>query len=222
MNKLCLLSLLVFNFSILTSSKIDDSSKFELVQFTTEDSGTVEAAFFKAGSRKAVIFAHGAIFNKESWYFLAEKFQGQNVNALAIDFRGYGNSKAGNTGKKMYDILGALSYLRNRGYDDINIIGGSMGGAAVLSALSQTSTPVSKVVLLAPAGGSPIKSEQINKLFVVSKGEGLYKRVKAIYRESVDPKQIMEFPGNAHAQHLFKSKYRDELISLIIEFIGQR
>jgi pimeloyl-ACP methyl ester carboxylesterase len=195
--------------------------KFDPVSFTTEDGGSIQASFFKASPTKAVIFAHGAIFDKESWYFLAERFQNNNVSGLAIDFRGYGKSKAGSTGKKMYDILGAISYLRSKGFTDINIVGGSMGGAAVLSALTLVKKPVDKVVLLAPAGGSPIASAKTDKFFVVSKKEGLYNRVVAIYDDSADPKRIKEYEGSAHAQHMFKEGYADELINSILDFIGK-
>jgi pimeloyl-ACP methyl ester carboxylesterase len=198
-----------------------NKADFELVKYTTEDGGSIEAAFFKASATKAVIFAHGAVFDKESWYFLAEKFQEQNVAGLAIDFRGYGKSKAGSTGKKMYDILGAISYLQREGFTEINIVGGSMGGAAVLSALTLTKTTVAKVVLLAPAGGSPIESTKTDKLFIVSKKEGLYNRVEAIYTDSANPKKIKEYEGSAHAQHMFKEDYADELISSILDFIGK-
>ena len=81
-----------------------------------------------------VIFAHGAIFNKESWYFLAEKLQQKGIASLSIDFSGYGKSKAG-TGGLPNDILGAVAYLKTKKYNKIAIVGGSMEGAAVLNAL---------------------------------------------------------------------------------------
>ncbi|PHQ57697.1 MAG: hypothetical protein COC16_00125 [Lutibacter sp.] len=194
--------------------------KFELVNFNTEDGGKVEAAYFNAGKNKIVIFAHGAIFNKESWYFLAEEFQEIGVAVLSIDFRGYGNSVTGNTKKKLFDVLGAIAYVKEKGFNEICVIGASMGGAAVLSALAYKQTPVSKVILLAPAGGPPIKSNKIYKFFVVSKGERLYQRVKQIYTESEEPKKMKEYSGNAHAQHMFKTSYAKELRMLIIDFIG--
>jgi len=131
---------------LFATSFANSKDKFELIEFTTEDGGSIQGALFKASTKKVVIFAHGAIFNKESWYFLAEKFQDQGVSALSIDFRGYGNSKSGSTNKKSYDILGAISYLKGKGFSDINIIGGSMGGAAVLGALIRTKQPITKVV----------------------------------------------------------------------------
>jgi alpha-beta hydrolase superfamily lysophospholipase len=193
---------------------------FKPVQFKTEDDGIIEAALFEAGKEKVVIFAHGAIFNKESWYFMAEKFREANISSLCIDFRGYGNSNAGKTDQKYWDILGAVSFLKEKGYREIDIVGGSMGGAAVLSALEQSTDPlIAKVVLLAPAGGPPISANNIQKLFIVSKEEGLYDRVKTIYNHSANPKSIKEFEGNAHAQHLFKSRHANELIDLIVRFI---
>jgi len=96
-----------------------------------------------------------------------------------------------------------------------------MGGAAVLSALgTKTDSVIKKVILLAPAGGSGITSTSIKKLLIVSKDEGLFKRVNTIYNESTHPKELKVYPGSYHAQHMFKSGYKNELISLIIEFLN--
>ena len=88
--------------------------KFKLVDFSSEDGGKVEAAYFGSGKTKMVIFAHGAIFNKESWYFLAEEFQQMGVSSLSIDFRGYGNSVTGNTKKKLFDLLNSEEIEENK------------------------------------------------------------------------------------------------------------
>jgi pimeloyl-ACP methyl ester carboxylesterase len=218
MKNIIYLTLLIL-VSFLNNQKMQSQNKFELVKFNTEDNGIIEAAFFPAHTKKAIIFGHGAIFNKESWYFLAKKFQKENIASLSIDFRGYGNSKPGSTNKKLYDILGAISYLENQGFEDINIIGGSMGGAAVLGALPLTKSIINKVVLMAPAGGPPVKSEKTDKLFIVSKDEGMYTRVKSIYDNSSKPKKIKIYLGSTHAQHLFKSDFADEVESLIIKFV---
>ena len=205
-------------FAILGSPMVV-AQPYELVNFDTEDSGKIEASLFKASNSKVVVFAHGAIFDKESWYFLAEAFQRKGITALPIDFRGYGNSTSGSTTKKMYDVLGAISYLNKQGYTEINIIGASMGGAAVLSALSNNPIPIHKVVLLAPAGGPAIESTASDKLFIVSENEGMFSGIMAIYNASAEPKQIKIYPGNTPAQHLFKTGVGDELSERIISFI---
>ena len=202
------------------NQKVTSQNKdFELVHFNTEDGGKIEAALFQTNSGKIVIYAHGAIFNKESWYFLAEEFQKQNIAGLSIDFRGYGNSKSGTTSDKYYDILGAINYAINNGYTDINIIGASMGGSAVLLALDQNNSNIAKVVLMAQAGGPAIRSELINKLFIVSKNEGGIDRVLKIYKDSADPKKLKEYSGSEHAQHLFNSEQANKVKNLIISFI---
>ena len=195
--------------------------RFNLVKFETADGGDIEGAFFPANSGKVVIFAHGAIFNKESWYFLNEQLQELDIASLSIDFRGYGNSKAGDTGNKYYDILGAIAYLKGQGYRDINIVGGSMGGAAVLTALAKEEVPVNRVVLMAPAGGPPVKSAEIDKLFIGSREGGLYNRGKTIFTESSQAKQLKEFNGKAHAQHMFKEEYAPALTKLILDFLSK-
>jgi esterase/lipase len=211
-----------FLMSFTTQSVMATSNDFELITYTTQDNGVIEASFFKGeGKELAVIFAHGAIFNKESWYFLAKKLQSKGIASLSIDFRGYGNSKKGTTNKKSLDILGAIDYLKSEGFNSIAIVGGSMGGAAVLSALdTKTDSVIKKVILLAPAGGAGITSTTIKKLLIVSKDEGLFKRVNTIYNESTQPKELKVYPGSYHAQHMFKSDYKNDLISLIIEFLN--
>ena len=210
--------LLLILFAILNSS-IVAAQPYELVGFDTGDGGRIEASFFGASNSKAVVFAHGAIFNKESWHFLAADFQRKGITALSIDFRGYGNSTSGDTSKKMYDILGAFSWLQEKGFTDINVVGASMGGAAVLAALDNNSIPIARVVLLAPAGGPAISSTAISKLFVVAENERMFSGIMAIYKASTEPKQIKIYPGNTHAQHLFKTDVSDELAERIVSFI---
>ncbi|WP_456424348.1 alpha/beta hydrolase [Lutibacter sp.] len=203
------------------SKMVANTTHFKLVNYSTEDGGSIEASFFKASKNLVVIFAHGAVFNKESWYFIAEKLQKKGISSLSIDFRGYGNSKKGSTNKRSLDILGAINFLKEKGLNQIAIVGGSMGGAAVLNALNtKTDKTITKVALLAPAGGNGIMSKSIKKLFVVSKNERLFTRVNKIYNESSKPKELKIFSGASHAQNMFKSAHREELINLILNFLS--
>jgi pimeloyl-ACP methyl ester carboxylesterase len=183
---------------------------YEIIKIKTETGIESSAAYFDAKSSQAVVFVPGAVFNKESWFFLAERFQLLNVASLSLD------------GKTLYDVLSSIKFLKGKGFIKITLVGGSMGGAAILHALDEkTDESIKKIIVLAPAGGSPIKSEKIKKLFVVAKGDrlGIYPDVKRLYKGSSDPKKIVEFEGSEHAQHLFKSSHKDELSRLIIAFI---
>lgn len=193
---------------------------YKTIHYPTTDGGTIEADLFSAEKDKAVIFAHGAIYNKESWHFLALKLQKEGVTGLAINFRGYGKSKKGTTSKRSLDILGAVTYLKDKGYKSIVIVGGSMGGAAVVRALNTNYDKiVTKVVLMAPAGGKALMYKSLDKLFIVSEKEGLYKRVTVLYNNSAKPKKLRIYKGSSHAQHMFKAKYAKTLVKEIITFI---
>lgn len=201
--------------SVPTPSASDQD--FRIVTFKTEDGGTIEGSWFEAEDKRAAIFAHGAVFNKESWYPLARRLQKAGVGSLSIDFRGYGNSKGGNTNEKYQDILGAVAYLEGQGYSDITIIGGSMGGSAVLRALSHSQNPNIKRVIILAASGPPIRNSALKKLFIVSQGDGISPSVRALYEASNEPKELRVLPGKAHAQHIFATEHGGKLTELILE-----
>ena len=207
-------------FVLISSTVVAQKTYYTTVHYPTTDGGIIEADLFPAGKDKAVIFAHGAIFNKESWHFLALKLQKEGITGLPINFRGYGKSKRGSTSNRSLDILGAVNYLNEKGYKSIVIVGGSMGGAAVVRALNtKYDKIVAKVVLMAPAGGKSLTYTALSKLFIVSAKEGLYTRVTKLYNNSAKQKKLHVYKGSYHAQHMFKAKYAKTLVKEIITFI---
>jgi len=183
---------------------------YVIVNVTSEEGAVSPAAYFRGDLEKAVIFVPGAVFGKESWYFLAKPLQQMHIASLALD------------GKSKHDVLSAVELLKHKGFKRILLVGGSMGGAAVLDALEiSTDESISKIILLAPSGGSPVKSEHINKLFIVSKKDrlGIYPNVRALYLHSAEPKRILEIDGSEHAQHLFNTPKKESLIKWIIDFV---
>lgn len=196
--------------------------EFSPVTFKTEDGGTISASLFRASGPLAVVLAHGAVFNKESWYPLARKLKGLGVTSLPIDFRGYGKSLAGRSGRedRYLDVLGAVQFLEGKGFKKIGLVGGSMGGAAVLTALARSEDPaIVKVLLLAPAGGPPVKRTGIEKLFIVSQGDPLHPRVVNIYEATAKPKNLDVLPGSAHAQNIFATAEGPKLTKLMLDFL---
>jgi len=189
-----------------------EHSNFEIIKIKTEMGFESSSAYFDGKSDKVVVFVPGAIFNKESWFFLAERLQQSNVASLSLD------------GKRKEDVLAAVQFLKDKGFAKVILLGASMGGGAVLHALEEkTDDSIDKVIVLAPAGGNPIKSKKINKLFVIAKADrlGIYPKVKQIYTHSADPKKMVEYEGSEHAQHLFKGPHKGELSGLIIDFINE-
>lgn len=182
-----------------------------IVKIKTDKGDESAAAYFDGGNGQAVIFVPGAVYHKESWYFLAERLLKLKVASLSLD------------GKTPDVVLSAIRYLQEKGFKKISLVGGSMGGAAILNALDrETDASINKVITLAPAGGKPIKSQTIKKLFIVARHDrlGLYPVVKKLYENSSEPKKFVVYEGTEHAQQLFKSSHKVELTKLIVDFIA--
>jgi pimeloyl-ACP methyl ester carboxylesterase len=62
------------------------------VSFPTADGGVVSADSYGAGEH-GVVLAHGGRFNKGSWEKQAQALAAAGFRVLAIDFRGYGQSR---------------------------------------------------------------------------------------------------------------------------------
>src|SRR5712675_263303 len=104
------------------------------VSFPTEDGGVVFADIYGVGER-GVVLAHGGRFNKESWEKQARALTSAGYRVLALDFRGYGNSRGPGQSQPMdaplhLDVLAAVRYLRKMGAKSVSVIGGSMGAGA--------------------------------------------------------------------------------------------
>lgn len=190
------------------------------VSFSTSDGGKIYALQY-GESERAVVLAHGAIFNKESWETFSQVLGSRGFLVLAIDFRGYGNSVGGSDSGALYeDILAAVRFIRDGGAKWVAVIGGSMGGgAAANAAINANAGEIDKLVLLSAV---PVKSpEKIkpDKLFIASKEESLAERIKEQYALSVEPKELFLVDGAAHAQHIFKTEYAADLEEKIISFL---
>lgn len=191
---------------------------YRLETFRTADDGLIEGALYSEHNDRVVLLCHGAVFDKESWSELAMELREADIDAFAIDFRGYGNSTAPTPDARELDVLGAIGHLEEKGYEEIGIVGGSMGGQAVLRALARETPPAVDRVAILAAAGPGIETEQIEKLFVVARRDGMYSGVLETFAESRAPKDIQVFTGSGHAQHLFRGRHAEELTHLLVRF----
>ncbi|SMG62415.1 secreted protein containing Alpha/beta hydrolase fold-1 domain [methanotrophic bacterial endosymbiont of Bathymodiolus sp.] len=191
------------------------------VKFSTNDSATIYAEFKKRGSH-AVLLAHGAIFNKESWGEFEQQLLDNNYTVLAIDFRGYGKSTKGQQSNALYlDILAGVEFLQSQPeISKISVLGASMGGAAAAKASAYAKPQsINQLILLSPA--SVYQPEKLKGvlLFIASKDEYLTKGLKSAYNKAPAPKTYKLIPGSAHAQHIFKTPQADTLTAIILDFL---
>ncbi len=187
-----------------------DNMLFQEVNIKLAGTAETKADYFAGKDLRSVIFAPGAMFSKESWHFLAKRFQDLGISSVAL------NSGA------TPDLLNGIAFLAAKGIQKIAIVGASAGGAGVLYTLQDAPDPlVESVVLLAPAGGAPLQNDTIRKLFIVAEDDMISSsaEVYKLYKGSSDPKLYKELKGSDHAQRLFDSKQKENIIQLIIAFI---
>lgn len=80
-----------------------------------------------------VILSHMRPNDQTAWYPFAQELADAGYAALTFDFRGYGASQESKDDSKLDDDLSAaLRYMRERGKEQIFLIGASMGGTASL------------------------------------------------------------------------------------------
>lgn len=190
---------------------------FAEISFPTADGGTVYGNLYGEGPH-AVLLAHGAVFDKESWDGLAQDLSAEGHRVLAIDFRGYGKSTAVRAGNALYqDVLAGISYLHDEGSGRVSVIGASMGGgAAAQAAVAAEPERIDKLILLAGVPIATPERMQGDKLFIVSRGDSLRSAVEDQFERAGEPKELTVLDGSAHAQHIFRSRGRGEELTAVI------
>jgi len=204
----------------------------ERVSFPTQDGGLVYADVYGKGSR-GVVLAHGGRFNKESWEKQARTLAAAGFRVLAIDFRGYGQSRGPDQSQPVdaplhFDVLAAVRYLRQNGAKTVSVIGGSMGGGAAADASIEAEPgEIDRLVLLGSTGGSEPQRLKGRKLFIVSRDdlgpgdEPRLPRIRADYAKTPEPKELIILDGSAHAQFIFQTEQGERLMREILRFLSK-
>jgi dienelactone hydrolase len=195
---------------------------FDEVRFETADGGQIFGNLYGEGSH-AVVLAHGAIFDKESWDTLATRLAAEGYSALAIDFRGYGKSKAGRRPGALYeDILGGIRFLKERGATRVSVIGASMGGGAAGNAAARVEPgEIDHLILLAAVAAESPERMQGKKLFIVSRDDGIRRTVERQFNAAAEPKELRILEGSAHAQHIFRTGRGRALTEAILASLAE-
>ena len=183
------------------------------ISFKTEDGGMIQADYYPAG-KLTVVLAHGAVFNKASWREFAEQLLMNDIGALAIDFRGYGQSGGGSRPNDRFeDVLAAVRYLHQNGVQQVAVLGASMGGGIAGEAATKAHAgEIVDLILLSPMPiANPEKMQADWFLYIATENEGGIETIKAQYQQAPEPKQIKLLKGNAHAQHIFKTAEKSAL-----------
>jgi pimeloyl-ACP methyl ester carboxylesterase len=202
------------------------------VSFPTEDNGVIFADVYGEGER-AVVLAHGGPFNKESWEKQARTLARAGFRVLALDFRGYGQSKGPGGSQPMdaplhLDVLAAVHYLRTNGAKAVSIVGGSMGGGAAGDAsIASRQGEIDKVVFLGASPNGPAEKLKCASLFIVARDDvsddgPRLPRIRAQYELAPQPKELIILDGSAHAQFLFETDRAERVMREILRFLRSK
>jgi pimeloyl-ACP methyl ester carboxylesterase len=203
----------------------------EHVTFPTQDGGLIYADVYGKGDR-GLVLAHGGRFNKESWEKQARALAAAGFRVVAIDFRGYGQSRGPGQSEPLsaplhLDVLAAVRYLKKSGARTVSIVGGSMGGGAGADAVIEAGPgEIDRLVVLGGAAGS-LPPEKITgrKLCIVTRDDtsGDGPRLPGIqrqYEKIPEPKQLIILEGSAHAQYMFQTEQGERVMREILRFLS--
>jgi len=209
-----------------------DAAAQKTVSFPTEDGGVIYADVYGEGDR-GVVLAHGGRFNKKSWEKQARTLAAAEFRVLALDFRGYGESRGPGQSDPMsapllLDVLAAVRYLRKTGAKSVSVVGGSMGGGAAGDA-SIASRPgeIDRLVLLGAAPNGPADKLKSSTLFIVARDDASedgprLPKIHEQYEKAPGPKDLIILDGSAHAQSLFQTDQGDRVMGEILRFLSAK
>jgi pimeloyl-ACP methyl ester carboxylesterase len=201
----------------------------ERVGIPTQDGGLIYGDLYGAGYR-GIVLAHGGRFNKESWKKQAQALAKAGFRVLAIDLRGYGESRGPGqedifTAPLHLDVLAGVHYLHKIGAKTVAAIGGSLGGAAAANATIAEPGQIDRLVLLGATPTGPPEKLTIRKLYIMTRndtsGDGpRLPGLRAHFDKAPEPKELIILEGSAHAQFIFETDQGERVMLEILRFLS--
>lgn len=202
----------------------------QTVSFPTGDGGTIYADVYGKGDR-GVVLVHGGQFRKESWRPQATELAARGFSVLAIDLRGFGQSRGPGDHEVLsaplrLDVLAAVRYMKAHGAKTVSLVGASMGGSAAGdAAIVSAPGEINGVVMLGAAPNQPADKLTCRSLFIVARDDAnddgpRLPGIRAQYDKAPQPKQLIVLEGSAHAQFLFQTDQGARVMREILRFVS--
>ncbi len=218
--------MLVVSITIGVSSAGIVAADGEKVTFKTKDGILISGRLFGAG-KTGVVLGHMYPENQESWWPFARLLAGKGYAALALDFRGYGESSGTKEIAKIdLDMDAAYEFLKPK-VQRIVLVGASMGGTAALKVAARK--PVAGVISLSGPDAfrgldatADVGKIAAPKLFIASIDDSYAARSVAKFMTMAkDPKEQKIFRGSGHGTYIFGTEHDKELTDLLLGFLGR-
>jgi pimeloyl-ACP methyl ester carboxylesterase len=204
----------------------------ETVRIASEGETLLADLYGALPSRRAAILVHGQNWDASGWRDVAQDLVARGIPSLALNLRGYDGS-SGKTNdfappapwSPIADLRAAKALLRERGAQEIALVGASMGGHAVLASSFEADVEC-MVSISAPVVAVPDElSRRVTgrKLFVCadrdSSGAALH--VLRCFDIVDAPKTLVMFGGKEHSRGMFAAPYGAEATGAIVDFVAR-
>lgn len=206
---------------------VPDASEETVV---TEDGLRLDARLFAAGAGQIVILLHMYQTNQESWFETARLLRDRGISALTLDFRGYGASEGEvEPGEFDVDVRAAIEFVRSRGYEQVVLVGASMGGTAAIVTAATERQLDGVVTVSAPARFRGLDAEeaveqmQTPLAMVAARGDTSAEHTMTTFEERshVEPRWSLLLEGKAHGTDLLESADGQEVTRMLFEFLDE-
>ena len=202
------------------------------VSISTVANRVVAGDWYGAGDHVVIVLAHGGYSSLASWAPSAASLAGAGMRVLVVEARAASDLAGGRETPCLYDekclaqdVLAAMRYARRFGATRISLMAGSMGGAAVAEASTDSAArDVESLVLLAPATMSSPERMTGRKLFVATREDansaGLrLPSIQALFGGAPEPKRFILLEGSAHAQRVLAEPDGAAVLRDIVAFL---
>ncbi len=181
----------------------------DVVTLSIRDVIERQALLFPADGDTGVLLAHQSGKDAQSWAGFAQRLQDEGYASIALE------------SISTEDVMSGVEHLRQAGKTRIALIGGSIGGGGIQSAVSKgVPSEVVLVVLLGTASGNMAEANSIEKLFVITENDFFSAQTYSSYDKAADPKDLVVYPGKAHGQEMFDEPYGPQLVDLILRALA--
>lgn len=198
----------------------------ELIRFETSDGVELVGELRGEGGR-GVVLGHMYGSSREAWAAFAQQAADAGYLTLAFDLRGFGESGGSRSAPRApLDLRAAVDAIRERGAQNVVVIGASFAGTGALVAAGEEdwagvatlSAPASFEGLQADA--SVVEAVDEPKLFIAAQGDGsAASSAQRFYEAASGGKRVEIVVGDEHGTELLESSRAQLVRDLLMAFL---
>ncbi len=207
------------------------SGEDEAIGIPFNDDGTLitlRGHFYGPLNEVGVILSHMLPSDQSAWSEFAEELAEEDYAVVTFDFRGFGETGGERDLSKLdEDLSRVVSALRDRGKQQIFLIGASMGGTTSLVVAAREDL-AGVVAVSAPAqfdsldALAAVASITEPKLFIASEEDtSAATSLASLVAAAGEPKDEQIYSGAAHGTDLLQGEHAAAILELILAFLRE-